>query len=212
VIVHSIDPAADWIEALPTAWRPEEWATLHATLADLSRAAGWSAPVLARALSGGKRLLVRRRPEADDHSALTRVVDGGRCCVELYDRCFDGSRGRYPDRSAYARGTIVHELAHVWDIESGLLLSDRMRRATGSEYVIEASGQAHYHPAGGGEYGGATKCGHLSHEEDFAEAVAAFVYGPGYDQGQGRYVDRQRLAYVARVMAQERDGSAARAT
>lgn len=80
--------------------------------------------------------------------------------------------------------TTVHELGHAWDFSSHGSASRDMENATHSWYLCWV-----WYIAGGVT----TKYGQTNHAEDWAEAVANYVYSPGR-------IDAQRIAYVKQRM------------
>lgn len=175
-------------------WTLTELENVAAGFELVARAAGWTDERLARELAGGAVRV--ERDGASEKSAWTGLDDDGCVRVVLFDRAFDACGGGFPDVRAYALGTIVHEIAHAWDLAHGLRLSDGMLRWTGGSYASRV-----YAPASRTEARTTTACGRASHEEDFAEAVAAVVLGDGYDERAGGLVSACRRSFVRRAMA-----------
>lgn len=184
-------------------WKPGEWELVERALEDFRLAFSWSECLLKQTLTGDDgQLIIYRQPASKggrDYSAITRQIDHNKHVIELSELCFNGVCGQYADKAFYARGTLVHELMHVWDLGYGTALSDMMMLQTKSRYII-SNGKKIYQPSGHQPYEGTTKCGHRSHLDDFAEAGSVYIYGTAYDNDQGQYMDETRLSFISMLV------------
>lgn len=197
----------NWVQIDPNEWEMEKLKVVAEAWHDFRKAARWTLDGMCDALGRrqGKALVIRcRNKDGGDDSARTYLMGENIICIELLDQCFNGCDGRFTDHVSYAKGTFVHELAHVWDLSHQLSLSLQMLNWTGSCYITDGT-RPIYCPRGSGPYGGTTACGRFSHHDDFAEAVAVKVYGANYDNGQGKYVDMHRLKFVESKMFEEEE-------
>jgi len=85
----------------------------------------------------------------------------------------------YGDRYLWAKGTIIHEFSHVWDVRHSLLLSTDMNNLTHSfGPSCPGAGKCHVVYIGGIEEP-PTIYARTNQLEDFAESVRSFFI-PGY--------------------------------
>ncbi|WP_322924560.1 hypothetical protein [Paenibacillus campi] len=147
-------------------------------------------------------LYIYRKDKEDNLQISARTTfENQKICITLYDGCFNGCYGLFKDKAYYAKGTIVHELAHVIDISHNYKFSDFFLEKLGGEYK-QYKGNIRYFPVGYGIYKGTTKNGHVNHYDDFAESFATYIYGPSYDK-QGFFVDNERLMTISMLFESE---------
>jgi hypothetical protein len=95
----------------------------------------------------------------------------------------------------------VHELAHVWDMNRGLLLSTELLRETNSRYVLvcRVPIPLEYEPGGDWLEGRPEPPNAL---EDWAEAVASYVY-TSHAYLRGKMISPLRWDFVRRYMQEK---------
>ena len=196
---------------------PDNWTTseLASTLNGVQRllhAANWSIAdfKFAMGIALGTRLYFERVRRADQYAAETIVIpdpsaaNGVGVVVTFYNGAFADTIAR---RQRNSPGVVtVHELAHVWDINSGCVLSAGLYKATGGYYDFPFVPGGKYHP------GGTAPSGYAGTDqfEDFAESVAAALFPeskrfqnlsyPFYDSATGGGY-WQRVTYVGNLFS-----------
>lgn len=148
---------------------------------DWQRAAGWSGADFWWAMGGLIRFVFEdASPVTADHRRLLGTYDPRH-------RVLTANCWTYEYGETAGRRNIVHELAHAWDQQAGYRLSRELTRLPGP--------RASWYAA-------------ASRFEDFAEAVAATIYGPEPDYEHFAVPDPNgrltRQEYVLRAFARYR--------
>jgi hypothetical protein len=156
-------------------------ARMWAAADDWQRAAGWSDADFWWAMGGPIRFVFAdASPVTADRRRLLGTYDPRR-------RVLTANCWTYEFGETAGRRNIVHELAHAWDQQSGYQLSRKIARLPGPS--------ASWYAAAG-------------RFEDFAESVAATIYGPEPGYENFAVPDRDghltRLEYVQRSFAMYR--------
>jgi len=171
----------------------EKWIISDSFL-DIGNKFSWDEKDYIKYFTQYKLLINREKNEGNLQVSARTNIENNTINIRLYDGCFNGCYDLFKKQYDYAKGTIVHELAHVIDISSGYKYSDLFLLEIGGSYSLD-NNILQYNPIGYGIYKGTTKNGHVNHYDDFAESFATYIYGSTYDQ-QGFYVDYKRLNFI----------------
>lgn len=146
-------------------------------------------------ISKGYTIEIYRIPLHGGVDSAVTVIHPNSIHLYLYNIMFNGCDYRFENLKYYAKGTFVHEIAHVIDILMDLKLSNIFYNNSES-YYFENVESIKYQPMVGEEEGGTTKCGEDDHFDDYAESFATFIYGENYDNNQGKLVSKDRLELI----------------
>jgi hypothetical protein len=156
-------------------WKLNELKLVIEAIIDLRRAANWSVSDFVQAMDTDSlsptKIWLTRGGANSTYAAYTAGMS-----ITLYDGAFTAG-------ALFTKRTVVHELGHLWDEASRLSLSSGLTAATGGhqsgcvEFDIFGGCFGTYNPGDSSALPSPNSYFSQNKYEDFAESVAATVYG-----------------------------------